>query len=74
MAIKPPITYPIISPNHTPLMPKSRTIPNNIANNVAHIASLITVKINECVPFPKPWNAYVEIIPPGNVMKNHAKI
>ena len=45
-----------------------------IENATAHMASRITVNIKECVPLPRPWNTYVEIIPPGNTTKNQAKI
>ncbi len=55
MAINPPIVYPTNIPNHTPFIPHPNTIPKSIEKNVAHIASRIIVKTNECVPFPRSW-------------------
>ncbi len=74
MAINPPIVYPTSIPNHTPFIPQSNTIPKSTAKTVAHIASRIIVKASECVPLPSPWNTYVEMIPPGNTIKNHANM
>lgn len=56
------------------LIPKSRIIPKSTTNTVPQIASMITEKIKDYVPFPSSWKTYVETIPPGNTIKNHAKI
>ena len=68
------MVYPMSIPNHTPFIPHPSIIPNSAANSVAHIASRIIVNMRDIVPFPNPWNMYVEITPPGNTTKNHAKI
>ena len=68
------MVYPTSIPNHTPFIPHPSIIPKSTANTVAHIASLIIVNIRDIIPFPSPWNIYVEITPPGKTIKNHANM